>query len=144
MAEHSSDPSQEGPVGTRAHVRRALAKAKETLTAAHERVARSQGVLAAAERSLSLGMPSQVPLGEAATRAELRAAVTALTRRLRDEGATPELVLVEVKSAVQEHLLPTLGPNEIRDLVTDVVRWAIEAYFDGQSYRQPPGSHDAP
>jgi len=46
---------------------------------------------------------------------------------LRDEGLTPERMLVLVKVAAGHP--GTLGCGA-RELTNDVVRWSIEAYFD--------------
>ena len=62
-----------------------------------------------------------------ALRALVRAAATAYARRLRDEGAAPERMLVLVKSATTYHGSPGFGAQE---LTNDIVRWSIEAYFD--------------
>lgn len=61
-----------------------------------------------------------------ALRALVRASAIAYARRLRDEGATPERMLVLVKAAAH-HGIP--GSNA-QELTNDVVRWSIEAYFD--------------
>ena len=60
-------------------------------------------------------------------RALVRASATAYARRLRDEGTTPERMLVLVKVAAGQS-----GPHGVgaRELTNDVVRWSIEAYFD--------------
>ena len=60
-------------------------------------------------------------------RALVRASATAYARRLRDEGLTPECMLVLVKAAAGHP--GTLGFGA-RELTNDVVRWSIEAYFN--------------
>ena len=61
-------------------------------------------------------------------RALVRASATAYARRLRDEGLTPERMLVLVKVAAGH---PGAHGFAARELTNDVVRWSIEAYFDG-------------
>ena len=60
-------------------------------------------------------------------RARVQASATAYARRLRDEGLTPERMLVLVKVAAGHPGAPGLGT---RELTNDVVRWSIDAYFD--------------
>ena len=98
-------------------------------------MARSHGALMTSEQRLGANQPGMSSV--ALSRAELRASVTAHTRRLRDEGVTPERVLAEVKQSAHEQLSPTLGTVEMRDLVADVVRWTIDAYYDRSSPEQP-------
>jgi hypothetical protein len=86
-------------------------------------------------RSLEHALPDQLSQVESggtpsdlrALRAMVRAAATAYARRLRDEGATPERMLVLVKSVTSQHTSPGFGAQE---LTSDIVRWSIEAYFD--------------
>jgi len=61
-----------------------------------------------------------------AMRALVRTAATAYVRRLRDEGASPERMLVLVKTAAGHPGAPGFG---VRELTDDVVRWSIEAFF---------------
>ena len=63
-----------------------------------------------------------------ALRALARAAGTAYARQLRAEGLPPERMLVLVKEATSHHGFPGFGAQE---LTNDIVRWSIEAYFDG-------------
>jgi hypothetical protein len=62
-----------------------------------------------------------------ALRALVRASATAYARRLRDDGATPERMVVLVKAAAGRQGVPGLSAQE---LTNDIVRWSIEAYFD--------------
>lgn len=71
----------------------------------------------------SSGTPNELR----ALRAIVRAAATTYARRLRDEGATPERMLVLVKTVTSQRGSPGCGTQE---LTNDVVRWSIEAYFD--------------
>lgn len=58
-------------------------------------------------------------------RSMARGAAAAYARRLRDEGVTPERMLVLVK-ATTDVSRPGQG---VRELTNDIVRWSIEAYF---------------
>ena len=59
-------------------------------------------------------------------RSTVRGAAAAYARRLRDEGVTPERMLVLVKATTD-----AAGPGfGARELTNDIVRWSIEAYFD--------------
>jgi hypothetical protein len=60
-------------------------------------------------------------------KALVRASATSYARRLRDEGLTPERMLVLVKVAAGHPGAHGFGAQE---LTNDVVRWSIEAYFD--------------
>ena len=60
-------------------------------------------------------------------RALVLASASAYARRLRDEGLTPERMLVLVKVAADH---PGARGFWARELTNDVVRWSIEAYFD--------------
>ena len=60
-----------------------------------------------------------------ALRAMVRGAATAYAQRLRDEGVTPERMLILVK-ATTDVSRAGLG---VRELTNDIVRWSIEAYF---------------
>ena len=58
-------------------------------------------------------------------RSMVRGEAAAYARRLRDEGVTPERMLVLVK-ATTEATGPGFG---VQELTNDIVRWSIEAYF---------------
>ena len=62
-----------------------------------------------------------------ALRALVRASATAYARRLRDAGATPERMVVLVKEAAGR---PSTVGLAVQELMSDMVRWSIEAYFD--------------
>jgi hypothetical protein len=66
-----------------------------------------------------------------AIRAQLRASLTGYVRRLAAEGLPAERMLVLVKRAVRDALPSQADPDQARLLLEDVVRWSIEAYFDG-------------
>jgi len=108
----------------------------EYLRAAFERAA------AAADRAVGLWLVSRTRIvaddlpsaatqgvsGELQTlRTLTRAAATAYVRRLRDDGVTPERMLVLVKTAAGQPGAQGFGA---RELTQDIVRWSIEAYFD--------------
>jgi hypothetical protein len=61
-----------------------------------------------------------------ALRALVRASATAYARRLREEGVSPERMLVLVKAAAGHPGAPGFGVQELTD---DVVRWSIDAFF---------------
>ena len=65
--------------------------------------------------------------GITALRVLVRASATAYVRRLREQGVTPERMLVLVKSAAGPSGSNGFGA---RELTNDVVHWSIEAYFD--------------
>jgi hypothetical protein len=121
----SSGPT--GGLGSRAHIRETLDHARAVIRASQERTAASHSALARAE---ALAGASERVVNEAlALRAQLRASVTAYVLHLRAGGAPPERMLVEVKSAVREATPPELDTFEARDLMEDVVRWSVEAYY---------------
>lgn len=60
-------------------------------------------------------------------RALVRASATAYARRLRDDGTTPERMVVLVKAAAVHRGVPEFS---VQQLTNDIVRWSIEAYFD--------------
>jgi hypothetical protein len=62
-----------------------------------------------------------------ALRALVRTSATAYARRLRDDGTTPERMVVLVKAAATHRGVPGFS---VRELTNDIVRWSIEAYFD--------------
>ena len=62
-----------------------------------------------------------------ALRAMLRASVTTYVRQLREQGMTPERMLVLVKAAAAGTVARGV---DARELVNDLVRWSIEAFFD--------------
>jgi hypothetical protein len=68
--------------------------------------------------------------GEVALRRELRAAAVSYARTLRSLHVEPQRMLVLVKTAadVSESALP---PAQQASIVGDVVRWSIDAYYDG-------------
>ena len=73
---------------------------------------------------------SVAPLSQA-SRAQVRASVTAFVRQLRLRGTPPEGMLVQVKDAAREALPAPMHGFEARAVIEDVVRWSIAAYYDG-------------
>jgi hypothetical protein len=72
------------------------------------------------------GSRAELEVEDARTlRAIVRGAAAAYARRLREEGVTPERMLVLVK-ATTDVARPDLA---VRQLTNDIVRWSIEAYF---------------
>ena len=115
-------------LGSRAHVRSTIARAREAIRASHERTAQSR--LAVARAEALVGASDRVLQASTALRAQLRASVTAYVHRLKREGLPPERMLVDVKSAVIEATPSDLEPFERRELMDEVVRWSIEAYYE--------------
>jgi len=62
-----------------------------------------------------------------ALRALVRVSAIAYARRLRDAGVTPERMVVLVKEAAGR---PSSVGYAVQELMSDMVRWSIEAYFD--------------
>ena len=114
-------------LGSRAHIRQTLDRARTAMHEARERTTRSHTLLARAE-ALAGASPRAVQ-ESVALRAELRASVTAYVRQLKADGMPSERMLVQVKSAVHDATPPELDPYEARELMEDVVRWSIEAYY---------------
>jgi hypothetical protein len=114
-------------IGSREHVRRTLADCRRTVETAQAQRARSQSLLARAADLIDRG--ERVVQQSLALRAQLRASVTAYVHHLRAEELPSERVLVLVKSTVREAAPPELDVVEARDLMEDVVRWSIEAYY---------------
>ena len=115
-----------GTVGSAEHLRSAFARAAGAadravgVWLAHQSHA---AVRADAPRSNDQGVGSEFQ----SLRTLVRASATAYARRLRDEGLTPERMLVLVKVAAGH---PGAHGFSARELTNDVVRWSIEAYFD--------------
>jgi hypothetical protein len=71
-------------------------------------------------------------IGESARiRDLLRDTVSALAILERAKGMSPERVLVLLKGLVVDAEAEKLEPVMARSLTDDVVRWGIEAYYDG-------------
>lgn len=115
-------------LGSRAHVRATLDRARAAIRASQERTEASRTLLAGSEALA--GAPARMLQDSGALRAQLRASVTAYVRRLKAEGLPPERTIVLVKSAVRDGTPPELDAWEARELMEDVVRWSVEAYYD--------------
>lgn len=63
--------------------------------------------------------------------AELRAALTAHVRSLRDATVPAERVVVLVKELVRDSTPPNAELSAARALLEEVVRWSIEIYYTG-------------
>ena len=114
-------------LGSREHVRETLDRVREVLSQSRERRARSSTALG---RASALLAGSEAALQESlAVRAQLRAAVTAYVHRLHADGEPPERVLVLVKRAVRDAVPAEFSLADEEQLVSDAVRWSIEAYF---------------
>jgi hypothetical protein len=100
-----------GALGSREHVCETLQRARAPGT-----VGRPASLARGAQDALAL-------------RAQLRASVSAYVRHLRDGGVPSERMVIDVKAAVREATPPELDAYEARDLMEDVVRWSVEAYY---------------
>jgi type VI protein secretion system component VasF len=115
-------------------------KSNETEPSDNDRAQRLQAAFiratTAIENSLvdaptsSLGVPDDASSREDVTdihalRAVVRRAASDYARRLRDEGVTPERMLVLVKATTDA----SKSGFAARELTNDIVRWSIEAYF---------------
>jgi len=72
---------------------------------------------------------------DAASMAALRVAVRGFTVALRDEGTTPEAVLIILKTVIANRTLMTIAPHasdwrgdQLRERIST---WCIEEYFSG-------------
>lgn len=93
-----------------------------TTTAAHDLAILREAMV---DRPLP---PESLSVQASQAREALRHAVVAYVQSLRGEGATPVQTLVKVKSAVEPQL--RLPRYERRACIEDVVRWAVDAYYD--------------
>jgi hypothetical protein len=114
-------------LGSCAHIRQTLARARTRVADSRELTAHSSTLLARAETLVDASAATMQ--ASQALRAELRAGVTAYVRLLRADGVPPERMLVLVKSTIREATPLGLDAHEVRDLVEDVVRWSVEAYY---------------
>jgi hypothetical protein len=64
---------------------------------------------------------------------QLHAAVNEYTALLRDEGRTPESVLISIKAVINIHALPPMGFDDADRtgyrIQETISTWAIEEYF---------------
>jgi hypothetical protein len=61
--------------------------------------------------------------------AEVRQAVELYTRQLWAQGEPPQRALVMVKETAADAAKPYLLAHDADELLSDVVRWSIDAYF---------------
>jgi hypothetical protein len=113
--------------GPREHIRETLQRVRAAIVASRGLTAQSREALARSEvladtsaRALHLSRALQ---------GQLRASVAAYVRQLKSEGLPSERMLIEVKAAVREATPPELDVVEARELMEDVVRWSVEAYY---------------
>ncbi len=62
-------------------------------------------------------------------RSELRSAVVAYARALHERDVPPQKMLVMVKDAAQVPTPVTLATSDAKDIVADIVEWAIGGYY---------------
>jgi hypothetical protein len=115
-------------LGSRAHVAQTLERARASVRTAHALTGRSHSLLARA--ATLVGASERIVQESVDLREQLRASVSAYARRLRAEGQPSERMLILVKTAVREAVPPELDSVELRELLEDVVRWSVEAYYD--------------
>ncbi|GLC25123.1 hypothetical protein rosag_16360 [Roseisolibacter agri] len=120
-------PAREDGLGSRAHIRATIERARAAIHSARDRTTSSRAALAHSDALV--GASEQMLQQSLALRAQLRASVTAYARHLRADGEPPQRMLVLVKSAMREATPPELDPYDARALMEDVVRWSIEAYY---------------
>ena len=111
-----------------AQLRAALERARQTIRESHDRAPHSRSVLARPQALV--GASERLRQQALALRAQLQASVTAYARDLRADGVPCEGMLVLVKSTVREATGPELHPAEASELMEDLVRWSIEAYYE--------------
>ena len=122
--------SDESALGSRGHIQRTLARAREPIATLRRERSRSE---------LPYGTPTPADVSSAgvrvtqALRAQLRASVTAYVRRLRSDGGSPEQTLVDVKAVVRDATPPELAIVESRELMAEVVRWSVETYYENRA-----------
>jgi hypothetical protein len=63
-------------------------------------------------------------------RSALRDAAKSYARELRARDVSPQAMLILVKNAADVHAAAPLAPFEAAEIVGDVVRWSIEAYYE--------------
>lgn len=107
----SPDDGSAPPIGSREHVLRILREACDASA--------PRGWSAAPRPAFVVSLP------------QLRASVTAYVAGLRREQLPPQTVLVHVKAMLREGLPSRLDVGTERELTAEVVRWCIEAYYDG-------------
>ena len=118
-----------------ARSRAEIERARRALTRGQLEADRAVTVVASSEEPT--GPTGRIVANEAiALGAGLRANVVAYVRELQHEGLPPEQMLVRIKTALREILPRELDAAASRDLMSDVVRWSIDAYYA----ERPPGA----
>ena len=102
---------------------------------AHALRAASQERSARSEAALQRAIEGQAQRrAERVARVALEADVRGLASRLRADGATPEVGLRVVKTALESVLADSWAPESLerdwrRHVMSDAVRWFVEAYY---------------
>ena len=122
--EGQQERTGESVVDSREHVRQVLQRA--VVTESSRGWARSES---SADRNKA-GASSAASYAQSAMRAQLRASVSLFVRRLRDDGLPPEQTLVELKETVWAVGTLDRASADGRDLMEEMVRWAVAAYYD--------------
>ena len=126
----SSGPGPAPEDGTDARAE-ALERVRAAIAAACARQAQSRSLLVQAAELVGAArrarQESETLRSE--QRARLRTTVATCVGALRAEGMPAERVVVMVKGVVREATPPELDAHDARDLMDEVVRWSIEAYY---------------
>jgi hypothetical protein len=126
----SAPDDGDGALGSRGHLRVTLERVHAAIAAIAASSAgglRSRSLLASAEPLAAES--GRLVRASQSLREQLRASVGAYARRLRTDGVPSERMLVLVKSAVRDATPRELDAIEARELMDEVVRWSIEAYY---------------
>jgi hypothetical protein len=121
-------PERARSLGSSVQFRATLKRARQTIRESQDRALHSRSALARAQALV--GASERLRDQALALRAQLQASVTAYARDLRADGVPCEQVLVLVKTTVRESTGPELHPAEASELMEDLVRWSIEAYYE--------------
>jgi hypothetical protein len=116
-----------GVPGTRAHLQETIERVRRALDASERGQAQTRALFGRAEELA--GESGRLVRESAALRSQLRDSATAYARHLHDDGLPSERMLVLVKAAVREATPSQLDPFEARELMDEIVRWSIEAYY---------------
>ena len=123
----SAPDDGDGALGSRGHLRVTLERVHAAIAASSAGGLRSRSLLASAEPLAAES--GRLVRASQSLREQLRASVGAYARRLRTDGVPSERMLVLVKSAVRDATPRELDAIEARELMDEVVRWSIEAYY---------------
>ncbi len=105
---------------TAERVLRAMAEARREQTEALEFITRPEALA-----DVAIGTRRET----ATLRRELCSGIVAYTRQLQSAGMRPEEMLVRVKAVVRDAMPLELEASAARDLMEDVVRASIDAYY---------------